>query len=175
MMATKEQELKALAKIRKIVEEQGENSYIGTAFEGCFEVAEDNIVNDFACSMKQRAEIAEKALGKANEKIAELKKNYADGYAELSNTVEACKENIKTLKAKTLAPDDLEDIAKLLVGKTIDLGKEVKEAAARIVEAADQPESAAFQNAVKDHRAAKTDLSHYTALLERVNSVKNKS
>lgn len=174
MMATKEQELKALAKIKKIVEELGENSYIGTAFEGCFEVAEDNIGNDFACSMKQRAESAEKALDKANEKIAELKKNYADGYTEWSNTVEACKESIRTLKAKTLAPDDLEGIAKLLVGKTIDLGKEVKEAAARIVEVADQPTSAAFQNAVKDHRAAQADLSRYTDLLERVNGAKNK-
>ena len=53
MMSTKEQELKALEKIRKIVEDLGEESYIGTAFEGCFEIAEENIENDFACSMKQ--------------------------------------------------------------------------------------------------------------------------
>lgn len=38
-MTTKEQERKALEKIRKIVEELGENSYVGTAFEGCFEIA----------------------------------------------------------------------------------------------------------------------------------------
>ena len=61
-MTTKEQERKALEKIRKIVEELGENSYVGTAFEGCFEIAEENINNDFACSMKQRAEAAEKAV-----------------------------------------------------------------------------------------------------------------
>lgn len=61
-MTTKDQERKALEKIRKIVEELGENSYIGTAFEGCFEIAEENIENDFACSMKQRAEIAEEKL-----------------------------------------------------------------------------------------------------------------
>lgn len=59
MAATKEQERKALARIKKIVEELGEDSYIGMAFEGCFEVAEENIENDFACSMKQRAEHAE--------------------------------------------------------------------------------------------------------------------
>lgn len=29
------------------------------AFEGCFEIAEDNIKNDFACSMKQRADKAQ--------------------------------------------------------------------------------------------------------------------
>ncbi len=59
-MTTKEQERKALEQIRKIVEGLGENSYIGTAFEGCFEIAEQNIDNDFGCSMKQRAESAEK-------------------------------------------------------------------------------------------------------------------
>ena len=60
MMSTKEQELKALEKIRKIVEDLGEESYIGTAFEGCFEIAEENIENDFACSMKNRWETERK-------------------------------------------------------------------------------------------------------------------
>lgn len=59
-MTTKEQELKELAQIRKIVDGLGEDSYIAAAFEGCFEIAEDNIGNDFACSMKQRAEKAER-------------------------------------------------------------------------------------------------------------------
>ena len=58
-MTTKEQERKALAQIKKIVESLGEDSYIAAAFEGCFEIAEENIENDFACSMKQRAESAE--------------------------------------------------------------------------------------------------------------------
>lgn len=58
-MTTKEMERKALEQIRKIVEGLGEDSYIATAFEGCFEIAEENIENDFACSMKQRKEAAE--------------------------------------------------------------------------------------------------------------------
>ena len=58
-MTTKEQEFKALNKIKAMVAELGEDSYIATAFEGCFEIAEENIKNDFACSMKRRAEIAE--------------------------------------------------------------------------------------------------------------------
>jgi hypothetical protein len=61
-MATKAQEREALEKIRKIIEELGENSYLGTAFEGFFEIAEDNIENDFGCSMKQRWESAEEKL-----------------------------------------------------------------------------------------------------------------
>lgn len=64
MLSTKEQERKALAQIKKIVDSLGKDSYIGTAFEGCFEIAEENIENDFACSMKQRAE---KAAAEAEE------------------------------------------------------------------------------------------------------------
>lgn len=59
-MATKEQERKALEQIRKIVDGLGEGSYIGMAFEGCFEDAEENINNDWGVSMKQRYEEAEK-------------------------------------------------------------------------------------------------------------------
>ena len=53
-MTTKQQEREALQKIREIVEALGEDSYIGTAFEGVFEMAEDNIENDFACSLAQQ-------------------------------------------------------------------------------------------------------------------------
>ena len=45
--ATKQQERDALWEIRKIVEELGPSSYVGTAFQGCFEDAMDNIENDF--------------------------------------------------------------------------------------------------------------------------------
>lgn len=59
-MTTKDQERKALEQIKKIVDSLGDDSYIGTAFDGCFEIAAKNIENDFACSMKERAEIAER-------------------------------------------------------------------------------------------------------------------
>lgn len=70
-MTSKEQERKALEQIRKIVAGLGEISYIGMAFEGCFEVAEENIENDFGCSMKQRVEAAEKKEMEAREKLAQ--------------------------------------------------------------------------------------------------------
>lgn len=53
-MVTKEQERKALEQIRKIVDSLGADSYIATAFDGCFQDAEENIENDFALSMKGR-------------------------------------------------------------------------------------------------------------------------
>lgn len=59
-MTTKEQERRAIEKIKKIMEELGENSYVGFAMEGVLELAEDNIRDDAAYSMKGQAEIAEK-------------------------------------------------------------------------------------------------------------------
>lgn len=59
-MMSKEQERKALNEIKEILLQLEPDGYVRTAFEGCFEIAEDNINNDFACSMKQRAESAEK-------------------------------------------------------------------------------------------------------------------
>lgn len=53
-MATKEQERKALEQIRKIVAGLGEESYIGKAFEGCFELAAENIECDFWNSWKEK-------------------------------------------------------------------------------------------------------------------------
>ena len=63
-MITKEQERKALDKIRKIVAELGDDSYVAAAFEGCFEIAEQNIDNDWACSLKQQVESRDKEIFK---------------------------------------------------------------------------------------------------------------
>ncbi len=73
-MTTKDQERKALEQIRKIVEGLGENSYIGMAFEGCFEIAEDNIENDLGRSMKQRCRSAEKESAKLANDVVRLQK-----------------------------------------------------------------------------------------------------
>ena len=72
-MTMKEQESKALEQIKKIVAGLGENSYIATAFEGCFEIAEENIENDFGCSMKQRADSSAKAAAELSLELAKVK------------------------------------------------------------------------------------------------------
>lgn len=154
----------ALEKIRKIVEELGPDSYIATAFDGCFKDAEANIENDFADSMKERYE-------QSREDAAHFKAAADSFSAELDKL----RGEHASLKSRLLADDDLADISRLLSKTVADLGKEVSDAAARIVEVADQPESAAFRNAVKDHRAAKADLSHWTELLTRVNNTKNRA
>ncbi len=177
--ATKDQERKAVEKIRKIIDELGVDSYVGTALEGCLDDAESNIDNDFGDSMKRRWEYAEEQLKKARKEIAVLKdkldnseKDYEAAHAAAHEIAEQKDAEIAALRQQVLTPDDITDIAQLLSTKVLDLGMEVSNAAERIVEAATDPESVAFQNAVKDHRAAKSDLSYYTALLSRVNSAR---
>ena len=71
-------EVQAIEKIRKIVEGLGENSYVGFAMEGVLELAEDNIREDAACSMKERAEIAWERADKAEKENKALKKEVED-------------------------------------------------------------------------------------------------
>lgn len=179
--ATKEQERKALEKIRKIVAELGPDSYVGIAFDGCFEIAEENIENDFGCSMKQRAESAAKKVEELKVKLAESEKDYQSAHEaahmiadKKDKEILALKEQLKNLRQSELSDDDLYDIKSLLTEKTTELEAEISNAAQRIVEAADDPSSAAFQNAFKDHRAAKADLEYYTGLLTRVSKIKNR-
>ena len=174
-IATKQQEQDTLAVIRKMVEELGPQSYLGTAFDGCFEIAEQNIENDFADSMKGRWLHADAQLNAANgtieelrEQLAESQKDYEAAHAAAHAIAEEKDAEIVALRERALSPDDLSDVIQLVTEKRLALDKEVKNAAERIVEAAAEPESAAFQNAVKDHRAAKSDFDYYTALLERL-------
>lgn len=84
-MTTKEQERKALEQIKSIINSMGEDSYIGTAFAGCVEDAEENIENDFALSMRDRYETSEErnkaltlTLAQAERKIKELEAKVSD-------------------------------------------------------------------------------------------------
>ncbi len=75
-MVTKNDERKALEKIKKIVEELGADSYIAVAFEGCFHIAEENIENDFACSMKQKYEQEHEEVVRLLKEISEWNDDY---------------------------------------------------------------------------------------------------
>lgn len=88
MMATKEQERAALAKIKKIVEGLGKDSYIGTAFMGCFEIAEENIENDWAGSLYERAERYEEYSAELEEKLEEANETIKR-FGELKERIKA--------------------------------------------------------------------------------------
>lgn len=57
-MMTKDQEREVLQKIKKLIDSTGSDSYIEAAFDGCVELAEENITNDFLTSFKERSESA---------------------------------------------------------------------------------------------------------------------
>lgn len=114
-MATKAEERKALEQIKKIVEGLGgSNSYIGMALEGCFEIAESNIENDFGCSMQEQVAAMETSR---NDWMARCK------YMELEHKkvvqkLEAAKDNADALnkwgndKANELR-DAMNEVARL--------------------------------------------------------------
>lgn len=157
MAATKEQERKALEKIKKIVEELGADSYIAMAFEGCFEIAEDNIGNDFGCSMKQRVEKAEKD--------AEYFQRAAENF---SAEADKLREENEKLKAKILTTAEAGAIKAILHHSKLEAASGADRAAERIVELADTPDSAEFRQAVQDNRQSKKRMAECETLIQRL-------
>lgn len=98
--ATKQQERDALEEIRKIVERLGPDSYVATAFQGCFEIAAENIANDWSCSMAERARLAEKRAREAEEKLAESEKDYQAAHETAHIIAEEKDAEIAKLKAR---------------------------------------------------------------------------
>lgn len=71
-MMTKAQEREALKRIANLIDAAGPDSYIGIAFEGCCEIAAENIENDFGCSWKQRAESFQKDVAYLETRVDEM-------------------------------------------------------------------------------------------------------
>lgn len=94
---TKDQERKQLEKIAALIQEAGADSYIGMAFAGCVECAEENIANDWGCSPLDRAEAAEKKLDALR---ADLQKE-KDLTGALSGRIDGLKDQLR-------AADDLQ-------------------------------------------------------------------
>lgn len=148
MIATKEQERKALEKIKKIISELGEQSYIATAFDGCIEDAEENIENDFALSMKQRYD---DTLAKLNECERE-KENEAARVRLAERDVEQLKEQLARAKEAALSVDELDE-CRTLASESYDLNIAYADEYAKIiVKYAEFPTGKEFLDAVKKNR-----------------------
>lgn len=122
--ATKDQECEALEKIKAILDTLGLDSYVGTAFEGCLEIAEENIENDFAFSMKQRVEAAvvensrlKERVKELEDKLAESEKDYEAAHAaahlvadEKDAEIQGLKTQVQELSEKLASAEEaLED------------------------------------------------------------------
>lgn len=160
-MSTKDEERKALEKIRKIVADLGEGSYIGMAFTGCFEDAERNIDEDAAYSNAERAERYEIEMTNAKRENAELKKKL--GEAE---------DKIREMEDKALLPADLMILSEI-VGSAIRQKKEIAMGAAeRIVMWASNTEDQHFKEAVAQHRGAQAAIEKYEKVEGRLLEVR---
>ena len=116
MGKTKAEEREALAKIREILEGFGpEDTYIGKAFEGCVEQADENLSSDFMMSYKGRYDNVSEQLHAANVRIIELTKTLNqkdDAIARLEDAKDQLSKEInrliRTLDQKNAAYTDLE-------------------------------------------------------------------
>lgn len=185
--ATKDQERGALEKIKAIVEALGPDSYIGTALEGCFEIAKENIENDFACSMKQRVEAVVVENTRLKEKVKELEgklaeseKDYEAAHAAAHEVAEEkdaeiayLKGKVASLAAKVPSADDLTDCIQMARDSAYSYREKMEEAAASVVELADDPSSPEFTKAVKDHRNAKAAYEYAEALASRLEKIRD--
>lgn len=157
MVATKEQERKALERIKKIVAELGEDSYVAKAFEGCFEIAEENIDNDFFISLKSRVDYLEKE-----------KTRFSEANQKLIEDFDKIQEENEALKKKVLTLEEAGAIKAILNHAQLKAADVASKAAKRIVETADNPSSADFRQAVKDNRQAQKRLDECQNLIRRL-------
>lgn len=100
--ATKEQE--TLEKIKAMIAELGPKSYLATAFDGCFEDAEQNIEDDAAYSMKAQLEIqAQRAIERGYE-VDRLKADLAaqSKVETLQSQFDFASQHIKKLERQQL-------------------------------------------------------------------------
>lgn len=99
--ATKEQERETLEKIKAMVAELGPQSYLKTAFEGVFEIAEMNIDEDAAYSFPGRVSLLEEQLKEMGSKYNAARSDVEVLNSQLDHVREqlaAAQEQIATLK-----------------------------------------------------------------------------
>lgn len=161
-IATKEQERKALEKIQSIVDGLGENSYIGSAFQGCFEVARDNIENDFGCSMLNRATIAEDTIREMQAEIAGLNAERERQDAEVNKL----RKRLDDITNAIPTSEDINDMQALMLGLENEESEKARKAGEAIIQAADKPGSQEFQDAVRENRQAAARMKKYDRLYD---------
>lgn len=149
--ATKEQERRALEKIKAMVAELGPRSYLKTAFEGVFEDAETNIENDFAFSMKSRVESAEAKLREMSGDYVAAKRD-ADA---LKEQLAAAQEQIAALTKRQLPEELRRDLWIMTTDEAEKARAQMAASAETMAHYAETPQDIAFTRSVATYRAAK--------------------
>lgn len=149
--ATKEQERETMEKIKAMVAELGPQSYLKTAFEGVFEVAEMNIDEDAAYSFPGRVSLLEEQLKEMGSKY-----NAARSDVEvLRSQLDHAQEQADALKRQQ-PPAWLHSAVYGLASEELATSKaRMEQAAETMAYYAEAPQDIAFAEAVKGYRAAK--------------------
>ncbi len=177
-MTTKQQEREALSKIRKIVDGLGEDSYLATAFAGCFDIAEQNIEYDFADSLKGRLELAE-------EKIESL----TNEREALTSQLDSAKIGLKRAEEQAAAEkgviiSELAEVKKHVLSGELykelwvfltDEAKRCRELMAVgadiMADMADTPKDVAFEQAVINYRKNKARAVHCEKMADEIEKI----
>lgn len=167
MTTTKEQERKALEKIKRIVSELGDDSYVATAFEGCIELAEENITNDFALSMKSRCESAENTILDCKNKITELEENLNTTRADYDDLMVRMKDLSKCI----ISDEELQKCSDYLHTLIAIYNREASIYSMTIVKFADTPDNPEFTEAVKYHRICCSEIEAIASLSAKIDSL----
>ena len=168
-LATKQEERDTLAAIRKMVEELGPQSYLATAFEGCFEDAESNIENDFGDSMKARWLHADAQLNAANGTIKELETHKHS----MQGTIDRLQQERDKAEARQVTESDLAHLIQLAEKDLAEAEQRRDKAAQDIVTYADDPASEEFRQAVVAHRNAGSSVEAKKERLGRLNNIRS--
>ena len=156
--ATKQQDRDTLAVIRKMVEELGPQSYLATAFEGCFEDAEQNIEDDAAYSMKARLEIqAQRAIERGHE-VDRLKADLTAAQSKietLQSQFDFASQYIKKLERQQLSEELRRDLWVMVTDEAEVSRARMAEAADKMAAGADNPGCVLFKESVARYRAEK--------------------
>ena len=156
--ATKDQERETLEKIKAMVAELGPQSYLATAFEGCFADAESNIENDFGDSMQRRWENSMEELSAAKEEINRLKAEVAAAQKKeetLQGQFDFASQHIKKLERQQLPEQLRRDLWVMVTDEAAASRARMAEAADKMAVGADNPGCVLFKDSVARYRAEK--------------------
>ena len=156
--ATKDQERETLEKIKAMVAELGPQSYLATAFEGCFADAESNIENDFGDSMQRRWENSMEELSAAKEEINRLKAEVAAAQKKeetLQGQFDFASQHIKKLERQQLPEQLRRDLWVMVTDEAEASRARMAEAADKMAVGADNPGCVLFKESVARYRAEK--------------------
>ena len=112
MGKTNEQEREALRKIREILEGfDPEDTYIGKAFEGCVEQAEENLRRDWMLGYKDRYDRVSEQFHAVNARIMDVTKKLRESEEARVNLTEALNQKDDAIARLTDANNQLSEVS----------------------------------------------------------------